>query len=399
MQNSKQGSRIMDIAVLLILLVASSIGLIGRFLPKGSTSVPANPFTQKTTHATATSAPPTATRVPPTATAIPAQGLTLQGTQITAINGKAVSLIGAQRSSLEYSCSGDGHFTSADFAAMRSWGMNTVRISLSSEYWANVNDSCPTYHQTVQNAIATAEASGLYVIVELQWNAPNNTTIDQQHGGGQCPMPDTHTDVAFWHDIATLYSHDQRVVFELFSEPFNVSWDTWLNGGTISDNCFLFLGGSSATQQHATYQAIGMKALTEHIRSIAPANIIIINGINWGYDLRGILNGYAIPGSNIMYGSHPYNYGGKQSGDWSIDFGQVARQYPVIVTEFGSYDCGTSYISSLITYLNVRHISWLAWTWNVGPCSQPALISNWNGTPNQPYGTYIQQQMLALAKQ
>jgi Cellulase (glycosyl hydrolase family 5) len=193
------------------------------------------------------------------------QGLSVKGTQLVDDQGRIVRLVGATRSSLEYACEGDGHFQQSDFAAMRSWGMNAVRITLSSELWANHDGACPTYRQTILDAVTHAEAQGFSVILDLQWNAPFDLPIDRAHGGAQCSMPDAQQDVAFWRDMATIFRADQRVLFDLFGEPHDVSWKTWYNGGTIVDGCDIISQGS-LTAEHGTYQAIGMRDLVAAVR-------------------------------------------------------------------------------------------------------------------------------------
>lgn len=315
--------------------------------------------------------------------------LSVRGTQIYDAAGKQVMLTGASRFSLDYSCQGDGHFELADFRAMRSWGMNVVRLPLWSREWLNLANDCPNYQQTVTKAIANAEAAGLYVIVDLQWNAPFNA--EWGLGLWQYPMPDANTDAKFWTDIATRYKADPSVLFDLLGEPHDVSWSVWLNGGAVST-------------VHGTYQAIGMKPLVAKIRAIAPNNLIIISGLNWGYDLSMISKGFAIAGSNILYGTHPFEHGDKLPGTWPTSFGDTANSYPVIATEFGQYDCGTGYNSQAIAYFEQLHISWLAWEWGVSnvanPCDPklaqgPFLLADWFGTPSS-YGQFIKQQMLKV---
>ena len=323
----------------------------------------------------------------------PQDKLSVHGTRIVDGNGHAVMLAGATDFSLEFSCSGDGHFQPSDFQAMRSWGMNTVRITLSSAFWRNLDGSCPDYTATVTGAIANALSAGLYVILTLQWDAPFSLSQDALHGGAQCPLPDATYDVRFWQDLAAIYQDDPRVIFDLFSEPHDIDWYQWEHGGTITSACFLY------SVPH-TYQAIGMPQLASKVRVIAPDNLIILSGMGWGYDVSGIQANSATPLTNVIYGTHPFNHGGgsQQPYDWPRAFGSTAAHLPVIATEFGSYDCQTSYIAREISYFEQLHISFIAWAWTTGSCATPSLLANWSGTPTAPYGTYIQQQMRALAK-
>jgi endoglucanase len=379
------------IGVIIVLAALVTVGLV-RAISQARTltgTTSANAPIASATGTPAATPSPTATPQP----LLP--GLRVQGTQFVDDAGQPVRLIGASRQSLEYLCHGDGHFGLSDFQAMRAWGMNAVRITLSSEFWAGAGGNCPDYHTTVTQAVFNAESAGLYVILDLQWNAPFDTAFDRTHGGVQCPMPDATDDVQMWTDLATIYHDDHAVIFDLFSEPHDVSWDVWLHGGTVSWGCYVLNAGAGATQENATYQAIGMQALVDRVRAVAPANILIVSGLNWGYDLSGIARGYALRGTNIVYGTHPFDYSNKQPADWPAAFGNLAMHYPVIATEFGSYDCGTSYTATAIRYFNAHGMSWLAWAWNAGDCSGPSLLAAWDGTPSQPYGAYIQAQMQA----
>ena len=337
------------------------------------------------------------TKVHATATPLSAPiGLSLQGTSLYS-EGHPVTLLGFDRPSLEYSCTGDGHFTLADFQAMRKWGANVVRITTSSEFWANAGASCPNYRNTVRAAVANARTAHLFVILDLQWSAPFDSPADRKSGGVQCPMPDTGKDVAMWQDLAQIYRSDPGVLFDLYGEPYGVSWSTWLNGGTVTAGCYV-VGGPTLQLESGTYQAIGMHDLADKIRAIAPHNIIVVPGLNWGYDLSEILNGYALTEQNVVYDTHPFDYSDKQPSDWDQAFGDTAQAYPVIADEFGSYDCATQYDDQAISYFSAHHMSWLAWAWEPGSCSGPSLITDWSGTPTIPYGSYIQQQMLAVSE-
>jgi hypothetical protein len=339
--------------------------------------------------------PTTTARPSSSTTLIPPlfEALSIVGNQIVDSYGRVITLIGANRSSLEFLCSGDGHFKVDDFNAMRSWGMNIVRISLSSEFWANAGNTCPNYRQTVLTVVANAEQAGLYVVLDLQWNAPLNLPNDPQHGGGQYPLPDTGKDLAFWQDIATLYRSDPAVLFDLFGEPHDISWNTWYNGGQVDTPLFL---GNQPQGGDRIYRAIGMHDLAAKVRAIAPHNLILISGPDWGYDLSQVPI-YPIQLPNILYSTHPFDYAGKEPGDWQLGFGNLSQQQAVIAAEFGAYNCQTDYIAAAIAYFTTHHMSWLAWGWAPGPCSSPSLLTDWAGTPISSYGGYIRQQMLAAS--
>ncbi len=131
--------------------------------------------------------------LPPTSTPTPTPdiALSLSGAQIMR-GGQPVTLVGAARYSLEFECHGDGHFQLSDFQAMRTWG------------------------------VASAEHAGLYVILDIQRDAPFSLAQDAIDGGSQCPLPDQY-DAALWRQAAQTYRNDPRVLLDLFGEPYNVS--------------------------------------------------------------------------------------------------------------------------------------------------------------------------------
>lgn len=320
------------------------------------------------------------------------EALSVSGLQIVDTQRRPVTLLGASRFSLEYLCQGDGHFQLADFKAMRAWGMNTVRITLSSAYWRNLDNQCPDYQATVESAVANAEAAGLYVILDLQRDAPMSLAQDATSGGAQCPLPDATYDVAFWRDLADIYQNDPRVLFDLFGEPHDIDWSQWWHGGPITSACFAY-------QRAYTYTAISMPALAADVRAIAPRNVIILSGSGWGYDLSDITPQDAPQISNVLYATHPWDHqGAQQPADWPRAFGATAQRLPVIATEFGAYDCRTGYISTEIAYFERFHISFLAWAWAPGACTIPGLLANWSGAPSSPYGQFIKTQMLIAAR-
>jgi aryl-phospho-beta-D-glucosidase BglC (GH1 family) len=383
------------LGVLGSLMIAYGIGRGGaspRHDSVGSRRIPGTSTPIGSPSATPSATPAHSPTPPPASITLTLQGATFYS------RGRPITLVGASHSSLEYSCTGDGHYAASDYHAMRSWGMNVVRIPLSSAYWAYTSSVCPAYRTTVASAVAAARAAGLFVILDLQWSAPMPMPGSPGNGGAQCPMPDNGNDLAMWRTLATMYHQDTGVLFDLYGEPHGVSWSLWLNGGTVAVSSNASCFGGPGRVQSGTYQGIGMRALVSDIRAIAPSNIIIVGGLDWGFDLSGITNGYAVPGSNIVYATHPWDHADKVQADWGWAFGTaVAHHYPVIADEFGAYDCGTSYVADAIAYFNAHGMSWLAWNWLPGPCSGsgPTIISSWSGTPNGPYGTYIRDQMLA----
>ena len=153
-------------------------------------------------------------------------------------------------------------------------------------------------------------------------------------------------------------------------------------------------------QRHAQLQMIHPGSVTAYVRRplhirvlgckpwlmpfVAPdaTNLVLVGGMNWGYDLSQIVT-YPITGTNVVYDTHPYPYGGKQPSNWDASFGNISNTYAVISAESGEYDCGTSYMSQLLSYFDAHKIGWVGWSWvSAGSiCNYPQLITDYSGMP------------------
>src|SRR5205814_187932 len=88
-------------------------------------------------------------------------------------------------------------------------------------------------------------------------------------------------------------------------------------------------------QQLKSFKSIGMQALVDTIRGEGAKNVLVAGGLDWGYDLSGILKGYALDdrtGNGIVYSSHVYPW----KGDWQGKFLDAAVKYPLFLGEVGA---------------------------------------------------------------
>lgn len=300
-------------------------------------------------------------------------GYSVSGNTIYDSDGNKHVFHGIARPSTEWTPSGE-MLSKNDFMLQKSWGATITRLSLNQDFWlpgAAKYESA--YQQNIDTAITWAKQSGLDVILDLHWS--DRGDLNNQNPGQQ-RMADKNS-VTFWKSIAEKYKGDGRVLFELYNEPHDVSWEVWLGGGDSGDG----------------FQVAGMQELYDAVRSTGADNLVIIGGLDYAYNLQGV-PAHKVQGYNIVYASHPYDYPGKQPGDWEKDWGFLTQTDPVIVTEFGAFDCGTSYYSQLIPYMDQRSVSWTAWAWYPGGCGFPAVIQDWNGTPNAP-GNVIKTALLS----
>lgn len=306
----------------------------------------------------------------------------------------------------------------ADFAVIKSWGANTVRIELAQYYWVSTSRFFdPGYSARVERAVSLARAAGFDVILALQYsdrgiaNYPGDPSKTNMHQ----PMPDVNHSVPFWRDVANRFKGDGRVMFELYSEPYPLSsgggfsnWQVWLNGGAApADDVY---------EPRPPFQAVGMQQLYDVVRATGANNLVLISGTQWGYDLSGVPT-HRVKGYNIVYATHPWDFvddkGQHQRppSDFRRAWTFLAAEQPVMITEFGTYDCSTSYHGAALDEADRLGISWIAWAWQApvsgstpaqtGPsdnvCNFPMLLLDWSGTPSKT-GAYVKGRMAAATK-
>src|SRR6185436_4435031 len=123
---------------------------------------------------------------------------------------------------------------------------------LNPSYWVKTAAHYdPGYPAQVDSAIARAHSQGLDVVIDMHFSDRG----DPANQG-----------IQFWKEVAARYKNDGRVLFELYNEPHDISWDTWLNGGPSGDG----------------YQTAGYQQLYDAVRSTGAQNLVIVNGLNWG---------------------------------------------------------------------------------------------------------------------
>ncbi len=330
----------------------------------------------------------------------------VQGNQIIGADNTPYIFHGVGRDGYEFSCVGGGFMDAAHLAYMGAgttsssgtyWFANTVRLPLSQSIWlGGVSGQCTAaqYQANVKATVDALTALKLNVMLDLQW-----TDADGQAPGAGWEMPDARS-VTFWQQVAPIYAGYSNVLFELYNEPHpslstsTASWQCWQNGCQIT-------GDQSINGPPGyNYTAVGMQALVNAVRGKGANNLVLVAGLNWGFDLS-LFPTYKITGSNIVLDTHPYPYPGKNtSTEWDNSFGFLTSTYAVMSSESGEYDCQSAFMASVLSYFDAHSMGWTAWAWyDVGGtnqgCGYPQLISNYQGTPLASMGTYIYQHLLS----
>ena len=225
-------------------------------------------------------------------------------------------------------------------------------------------------------------AAGCYVILDLHWS-------DAGEWGkqiGQHVMPDRNS-LVFWKDVAGTYKNHPAVIFDLYNEPHDVSWDVWQKGGQVTEK-------ASRRNPARTYEAVGMQTLLDAVRDTGARNVVIAGGLDWAYDMSGFLEGRQLAdpkGNGVIYANHAYPFKGDTVEKWVAKMETATGVLPVIVSEFGSESRTPArdeqWVRHVLQALEDHGWNWTAW--DLHPAAGPRLISDWNYTPTPSFGKWV----------
>jgi endoglucanase len=316
--------------------------------------------------------------------------LHIEGNRVVGPDGRPVRLRGVNIASLEWTDTGENVARSLA-VAVDDWGCNLVRIPLSQDRWfgraPTQSDDGAVYRSIVDGLVRAAAQRGVYVILDLHWN-------DVGVWGkfiGQHRMPDPGS-LLFWKDVARRYANHPSVLMGVYNEPHDIDWDVWLNGGELEEQVPRAERHDPAKplqriRTTVRYRAVGHQELYDAVRAAgATDNIIVIGGLDWAYDLAGLLHGHAVRGANILYDTHVYpNKDWKPELSWENAFLKPSQTLPVLVGEWGgspSRDGQSGFVEKFVQCLRDNpQFSWTAW--DLHPSAGPTLIRNWDYEPTE----------------
>ena len=252
--------------------------------------------------------------------------LKVDGKQLKTPEGKVVRLQGLNIPSLEW---GQGeHLLQSLGVAIDDWGVNVIRLPLSQDRWfghgKEKKDGGAAYRKTVREFVGQAAGRRCYVILDLHWS--NTGTWGENIG--QHNMPDDKS-AEFWGQLAAAFANHPAVLFDLYNEPHGVSWEVWRNGGKVVET-----DKKAPTGKHE-YETPGLQKLLDVCRSQGAKNIVVAGGLDWAYDLTGIVKGHAL---NDPTGNGPiwaYDTVQRQV-TWTPDTATPGA-WDVTVATFGTY--------------------------------------------------------------
>ena len=295
--------------------------------------------------------------------------LKVQGNHIVDPKGRPVTLQGLNIGYPSILIS-EGHWNEDYFKQAASWGARLIRVPIDPGSWRAMGKDKTL--AALDQVVAWCEKYGMYVMVD--WHSIGNPVS----GVFQDPWEeDFRTDLGemqgFWGDVAQRYRDRPTVAFyEVFNEPAAMEWKggrlDWVQWRDMADQ------------------------VIDAIYAKNPRAIPVVGGVRWAYDLRGVAQD-PLKHKGVAYAAHPYPGHAPQPWEenWERDFGYVAAQYPVLLTEFGfdpddkvlpdQYRANRDYGERILAYARAKGMSWTAFVFYPGPGWPMPLIKDWNYTP------------------
>ena len=136
---------------------------------------------------------------------------------------------------------------------------------------------------------------------------------------------------------------------------------------------------------------------------------MIAGGLDWGYDLSGVTQGFALieraGGNGIVYSSHIYPW----KKDWQSHTLDAAVKYPLFVGEVG---CPPDYsgfqfippdqrypldgwAADVLGMMQKNRLNWTGFSFH--PTCGPPAISDWNYTPTPFWGVFVKDALSGKA--
>jgi len=289
------------------------------------------------------------------------------------------------------------------------WNSNIIRLPITAGYWLGDKDETTgeytgtyvksnttyyvaDYRKAVDDMVRGAAARGKYIILD-------------NHG---YVLPE-EKHLEMFKDLVALYGNNPAVMFGVLNEPHGKTWDQWYNGDP--ENGY-----------------VGHQYMVEQIRDMGAKNILVVGGLNWAYNIGGVLgvrdeatgatyeltdcgsNGdTSKTGYGIVYDTHIYPTKGNYSS-WVSTIGEMRKKYPVLCGEWGwdsSDSTVTGNTSNTAPYWEEQLMNWMDdkfgdyddipmhWTaWNMHMSSTPKMITGWSFKPTSYHGQYVKDRLL-----
>ncbi len=273
--------------------------------------------------------------------------LTVSGNKIL-LNGSQITLRGVAMGSFHHRAVLDKRNNNNDYSEIKNgWDANTVRISMHPGVYMNDKSRGLSLFES---EIQSARNRGLFVIID--WHAIGFPNGWHKTNGGKLSYYSYESDFEvardFWRYAAKKFKDDRGVIFELWNEPAIGSGEIYWSSIRPS-----------------------MQSLYGLVRGNGAENLVLIPGVYWSYDLRGIKDN-PINGYNVGYVWHAYKVQDDNYLDWNTALDGLHEKYPVVVTEWGFEETGdyksetnrANFGLPISEYIEENGLHFTAWCWH-----------------------------------
>lgn len=263
--------------------------------------------------------------------------LSAEGNRLVGPNGETVFLRGVMPQG-PAELHARNRFGRRLFDRIAATGANVVRIAVDPESYAEDADYLWRYLDPI---VSWAGENGMYVIIDLHYIGNIATGAGEEMIVLET-MPPQNLSLAFWTQTAAYFKDAPHVIFEIFNEPANIRADDWRENAQILINA---------------------------IRAQGAEQLIVAGGVEYSRDLSWVLEN-PLDDSNLAYAAHIYP--GHTQALWDYWFGETAKRYPVLLTEWGFMEAdgnpkhdyligdAESYGEPLLAYADEHLVGWVA---------------------------------------
>ena len=205
----------------------------------------------------------------------------------------------------------------------KDWGINVVRAAMGIEPDGGYLKRTEWSKQTIKNVVDAAIKENIYVIID--WHSHNINLKEAKE---------------FFAEMATTYGKNPHVIYEIFNEPDEESWQ--------------------AVKEYSI-------EVIKTIRAIDPDNIILVGSPHWSQDVHLAADDPIKGFSNLMYTMHFYAATHKQ---WLRDRCDYAlkKGLPIFISESAGMESSGDGPLNLeewnkwIAWAEQNKISWITWS-------------------------------------
>jgi aryl-phospho-beta-D-glucosidase BglC (GH1 family) len=286
--------------------------------------------------------------------------LSVVGSEIVNQHGQTVSFAGTSLFWSNTGWGGESFYNSSTISWLKNdWDISIVRAAMGVEDNGGYISDAINNKARVRTVVDAAINEGIYVIIDWHSHHAENYEVEA---------------IAFFEEMATLYGQYDNIIYEIYNEPLQISWDNVIKPYADS--------------------------VVAAIRAIDSSNLIIVGTPSWSQDVDVASMNPIVGYPNIAYTLHFY----------AATHGQSLRNkattalnngIALMVTEWGTVSAngnGAVDVSSTndwMTFLCDNNLSHCNWAINDKVEGASALISgtsnlgNWSASDLTTSGTLV----------